>query len=138
MKKISENFEYVPSNSVEPQKEYRISFPNGSVIYGKVIEVSYGDYDCCMNYVVLTTKEVAICKTYIRSITVDTGSPIGVVVVKVENPEQIQFDLEQGFEDYHVEYNEIEDIIKEHYAKKGLRVSMIDFDTDDVYITFEK
>lgn len=145
MKLVSKDIDYEVSNGVELQKNYRISFPNGSVFYGRVVEVEFVGYssfsplssDKKFDYILpQITSSGIVQESAINKLTLETEED-SFITIHTKGVKGMKFEEKLGFETYSVEYDEIEDIIKKHYKRKGMSVHSISFDEHDISIIFE-
>lgn len=139
MKKFSEEVDYIDVNEVEPGKVYRIDFGNGTALEGEISSIKYQTYDYAMNIEIRTASAVdePVPLSSLESITIQVPG-VGGVTTSCNNFERLNFEQRIGIEAYTIEYEDLEEIVKEHYAKKGLEVIGVDFDSDEVYLSFKK
>lgn len=139
MKKYSEEVDYMKVNAVEPGKHYRVDFGNGTVLEGELTSIEYHTYDYGMNLEIVNANSVdePIPISSLLALTVNVPS-VGELTASCDNFERSKFEQRIGIEGYTIEYEDLEDIVKEHYAKKGLEVIGVDFDSHEVFLSFKK
>lgn len=132
MKKYSEEVHYEKVDVVEPGKYYRIHFGNGAMLEGELN--SYQTYNSPIGIEMVDEPTSISC---LVDLTIYVPN-IGEVTFTCDNFERLKFEQRIGIEGYTIEYEDLEDIVKEHYVKKGLEVIGVDFDSHEVFLSFKK